>query len=155
MSSAAAQRACLLAGIIASLFATPSLAQSPGAAGIGASSGSSIGVDAAAPSSSSNDISESDITNFLTFIAKQAITYVLVIAAIFIILAGYIYITSLGNTAKAEQAKQMLLYTMIGVLVVLGAYLAVNVILSQIATTPSSNPTLVPDAPSLTPASTP
>jgi membrane protease YdiL (CAAX protease family) len=101
------------------------------------------------------DITEDDITKFLKWVARQAITYVLVIAMIFIILAGYIYITSLGNTTKVEQAKQMLLYTMIGVLVVMGAYLAVNTLLSQVATTPSSDPTLIAPTPSLTPAKTP
>lgn len=77
-------------------------------------------------------LTEKDITKFLTWVASQAIKYVLVIAAIFIILAGYIFITSLGNTTKVEQAKNMLLYTIIGILVVLGAYLAVNAILAQI-----------------------
>lgn len=84
----------------------------------------------------SSGITEADITKFLKWVATQAITYFLVIAAIFIMLAGYVYITSLGNTAKVEQAKQMLLYTVIGILVVMGAYLAVNEILKQVATVP-------------------
>lgn len=81
------------------------------------------------------DITEADINKFLKFVTEKALQYVLLIAAIFIILAGYLYITSLGNTQKVEQAKQMLLYTLIGVLVVMGAYLALGAILSQVATT--------------------
>ena len=81
------------------------------------------------------DITEADINKFLKFVTEKALQYVLLIAAIFIILAGYLYITSLGNTQKVEQAKQMLLYTLIGVLVVMGAYLALSAILSQVAST--------------------
>lgn len=89
---------------------------------------------AAPAAAASSGLTGTDITNFLTKIAKQAISFVLVIAAIFIMLAGYLYITSMGNTAKVEQAKQMLLYVVIGVLVVMGAWLAVNEIVKQITT---------------------
>jgi hypothetical protein len=82
-----------------------------------------------------NDIpglNEKDITDFLVVVAQFALQFVLVVAAIFIILAGYTYITSLGNEQKIEQAKMMLLYTIIGVMVVLGAYLIVNTFVSQV-----------------------
>lgn len=75
------------------------------------------------------ELTEASITKFLTDIARMAIQYVLVVAAIFIMLSGYIYMTSFGNKGKVEQAKQMLLYTIIGILVVLGAYLTVNTVL--------------------------
>jgi len=108
------------------------------AAGVGVNGLSGIQQPAPTPaptggSGATGTLTEEGITNFLTWVAKQAITFVLVIAAIFIMLAGYIYITSLGNTAKVEQAKQMLLYAMIGVLVVLGAYLVVKTFLGQVA----------------------
>lgn len=78
------------------------------------------------------ELTEQHITDFLNTIARMAIQYILVIAAIFIILSGYIYMTSFGNKAKVEQAKQMLLYTIIGILVVMGAYLVVSTVLRQI-----------------------
>ena len=82
--------------------------------------------DSGSGQSNPGNITPQQVTDFLTTIAQTGIQYVLVIAAIFIILAGYLYITSLGNQQKVTQAKQMLLFVAIGFLVVMGAYLAIN-----------------------------
>lgn len=79
-----------------------------------------------------DDLSAESITAFLKDLAAKAIQYVLVVAAIFIILAGYRFMTSFGNQSRLNQAKEMLLYIVIGVLVVLGAYLSVNALLAQL-----------------------
>ncbi|MBI4032709.1 hypothetical protein HY374_03320 [Candidatus Berkelbacteria bacterium] len=55
-----------------------------------------------------------------------AIQWVLAIALIFLMITGYLYVTSLGNKQQAETAKNSFLFITIGILVVLSAYLVVN-----------------------------
>jgi len=55
---------------------------------------------------------------------------VLVVAVIFFIYAGFIYITASGDSGKTEQARNMIIYAVIGVAVALMAqafiYIAAN-----------------------------
>lgn len=64
--------------------------------------------------------------------AEISLRYVLAIAAIALVITGYVYITSEGNSQKIEQAKQALLFIGIGVGVVLGAYLIVTTLGTQL-----------------------
>ncbi len=80
-----------------------------------------------------DELTRQSIEKFLLGIASLALRFVLVVAAIFLILAGYQFMTSFGNQGKLTQAKNSLLFVVIGVLVVLGAYLAVNTLLAQLS----------------------
>lgn len=53
------------------------------------------------------------------------------LAVLFLIIAGVMYITSLGDEGKAEKAKKMILYIIIGILLVLFAAVIVNTVLTK------------------------
>lgn len=72
------------------------------------------------------------VIRILKYWAEISLRYVLAIAAIALVITGYIYITSEGNSQKIEQAKQALLFIGIGVGVVLGAYLIVTTLGTQL-----------------------
>ncbi len=73
------------------------------------------------------------LLEILTGIGGTAIRFVFAIALIFLILTGYLFITSMGSEDKMKQAKTSILYLVIGVAVVLGAYLIVRLVVSQFA----------------------
>lgn len=58
------------------------------------------------------------------------LSFVGVLAVLFLIIAGVMYITSLGDEGKAEKAKKMILYIIIGILLIVLAAVIVNVVLN-------------------------
>ncbi len=48
-------------------------------------------------------------------------TLALVVTSLVIVLAGYFFVTSTGNPAKVTQARQMVIYALIGLLIILVA----------------------------------
>lgn len=75
----------------------------------------------------------SDETTTAKDIVVKVINFVLsfvgLLAVLFLIIAGVMYITSLGDEGKAEKAKKMILYIIIGILLILLAAVIVNVVL--------------------------
>lgn len=71
------------------------------------------------------------VFNLVKSLLQVMIQWSLAIALIALIITGYIYITSLGNQTKAEQAKKSLLYILIGSLVIIGLLAGLKVILAQ------------------------
>jgi cytochrome bd-type quinol oxidase subunit 2 len=67
------------------------------------------------PVTPSNDMS---IANLLSTIITWILGLSGAIAVLFLILGGLQYITSSGNKDKAEQAKQTILYAVIGLIVI-------------------------------------
>lgn len=55
-----------------------------------------------------------------------------VVAALMVMYAGFLYVTSGGNTTKIQQAHQALLYAVIGAAILLGAWVIAQVIQSTI-----------------------
>lgn len=72
------------------------------------------------------------VKQFLQALGKSAIQWVFAIALIFLMITGYLYITSMGNKQQAETAKNSFLFIVIGILVVLSAYLIVNTLSSYV-----------------------
>lgn len=66
------------------------------------------------------------ITVFITAVAGLA-------AVIFIMLAGFKYITSGGEPAKVESAKSTLIYAVVGLVVIALAYSIVSLVLSKLS----------------------
>lgn len=60
---------------------------------------------------------------------KAATSLVAIIAVAVIIYGGVLYITSAGDPKKAEQAKSLVLYTIVGLLLIGAAAIIVNFIL--------------------------
>ncbi|MBI4022835.1 hypothetical protein HY375_01575 [Candidatus Berkelbacteria bacterium] len=68
----------------------------------------------------------------LKHLGNVAIQIVFAVALVFLILTGYRMITSLGNDKAVQQSKMSILYIIIGILVVIGAYVIVNTLGQQI-----------------------
>ena len=62
------------------------------------------------------------------FIINLALQIGLPIAALFIMYAGYMFVTARGNTSQLDAAKETLLYTIIGSAVLLGAYVITDIL---------------------------
>lgn len=78
-----------------------------------------------------------DVTSIQTFIKsiiQVLVTLAGLIAAGFFVYGGIGYITSSGNPESLDRAKKTILYSAIGLAVVLGAFVLTNVI-SDLATT--------------------
>ena len=54
------------------------------------------------------------------------------VAVIVIIIAGYIFATSNGNAAKAQKARQAILYAVIGIIVVLMAFAITQYVIGNV-----------------------
>jgi len=79
----------------------------------------------------SNSISKQrDLKKLLIDWAKFAIEIAFVLAVIAIIWAGFRYITDLGDGAGVEAAKKIILWTVVGIFVILGAYAIVSTVIS-------------------------
>ena len=60
---------------------------------------------------------EIDVMDVLENIANWLFAVLLVIAAIFIIVAGYFFVTAAGDPDKSKKARDFVMYALIGVLV--------------------------------------
>jgi hypothetical protein len=68
----------------------------------------------------------------MSAIVDTLVIFAAVVAVIAIIIGGYQYITSAGNPEKAAQAKNTLLYAIIGLIVVMSAYIIIRFIANRI-----------------------
>lgn len=66
------------------------------------------------------------ITGFAKDIVDVLLMLVLSVALIFLILAGYQFATAAGNKQALTNAKQSLFYIILGIMVVLSAYMVVT-----------------------------
>ena len=99
------------------------------------------GVDAAAGQSGSND-AVSTVNNTITTVINVLSVLVGIIAVIMIIVGGYRYITSGGDSTKVTSAKNTLLYAIIGLVIVALAQVIAQFVLSkatQNGATPASS----------------
>lgn len=79
-----------------------------------------------------NPLKVDSISGFVTEVVRLLITIGIPIATIFIIYAGFKFVTAGGNTTKIDEAKAMLLWTVVGTAVLLGAAIIANVVKNTI-----------------------
>ena len=78
-----------------------------------------------------NPLGDNNIGSLQDFVIKaidMIFKILLPIAAMFIIYAGFEMVMASGNEEKLKTAKQQLLYTLLGVLIILGAWVIANAI---------------------------
>ena len=63
-----------------------------------------------------------------------------IIAIIYLIYAGYLYMTSIGNPDSVAAAKQKMMLTILGLVIIILAYLIVNFILIELTGKTIENP---------------
>lgn len=71
--------------------------------------------------------------NLISNILNQVYFWSGAIAVIMIIVAGYFYITSVGDAAKVKRAKDIILGAVIGLVVVLLAFSITRIVMSGVA----------------------
>ena len=64
--------------------------------------------------------------SFIKSIVKTLVSLAGAVAVVFIVIGGYHYISSSGNPEKLDKAKRTLLYSGLGLVIVLAAYSIVN-----------------------------
>lgn len=97
-------------------------------------SGLKQGIDAAQEAAKGAGLLNDDKTtakSIILDVINVVLSIVGLLAVLFLIIAGVMYITSLGDEGKAEKAKKMILYIIIGILLVLFAAVIVNFVLSR------------------------
>ncbi len=65
---------------------------------------------------------EQSIANCIETIVKYIITLAFPVAVIFLIISGFLFVTSGGDPGKLEKAKKTLTWTIIGIAVAVGAW---------------------------------
>lgn len=72
---------------------------------------------------------ESSIRSLVLTIMNFALSFLGFVAVIMVIGAGILYVTSAGNDERTGQAKKILLYSVIGIVLILASFALVNTIL--------------------------
>lgn len=111
---------CLVVGL--------SLAVFPVAAQIEPVAGGDFGLPGAGGAGGGTSEAESFIQNIINI----ALGLVGIIALIFLIFGGFQYITSAGDEQKAEHAKRIILYAIVGLIVIGLAAATVNFVITAI-----------------------
>lgn len=75
---------------------------------------------------------EADIIPLVLSWVRFFLGFVFVIAVIVLIVAGVMFITSFGNDAQNQKARKMILWTIIGILVIMLSYIIVSAIMGAL-----------------------
>ncbi len=69
-----------------------------------------------------NPIKFSTLTDFLLAVLNVVLQYSVLLIVLFLVYAGFQFVTAQGNTEKLSKAKQMFVWIIIGAFVILGVY---------------------------------
>ncbi len=76
----------------------------------------------------------SSIETLFVEILKFLFGFLAIIAVIILVYSGFKYLTSLGDEKKTEEAKHMILYAIIGLIIIGGAAIIANTVITLIKT---------------------
>ena len=79
-----------------------------------------------------NGASESGLPDSIKIIIYSVISIAGLVAVIYIVMGGFQYMTSAGDSAKTQKAKQTILYACIGLFVCIFAFIIVNFVINNI-----------------------
>ncbi len=88
------------------------------------------GVNSAQPTNA-----ETNLPNIFVTVANLIIFLVGAVAVIMLIIGGLRYVLSQGNSSSIEGAKNTILYAVIGIIVAILAFAAVNFVVNQVKST--------------------
>jgi len=69
-----------------------------------------------------NPLTINDISGFISLVLKVMVMVALPIISFFIVYSGFLFISAQGNPEKISQAKNNLIYVVIGAILILGAW---------------------------------
>ena len=78
-----------------------------------------------------------DVTQLITTVINWVLGFAALIAVLFLIFGGIIYIASAGNKERAEQARKTILYAVIGLVVIVLSYFIANLVIGLANKVPS------------------
>jgi hypothetical protein len=91
------------------------------------------------------DQSQKDYTTIIANIIKTVLTLVGIIFIVLIIYGGFLYMTSASESEKVKKAKNTIIYSAIGLIIILAAYSITYFVSTMLeaggTTSPGSNPT--------------
>ena len=79
-----------------------------------------------------NIYTDSDLKRLMIAWTRFLYPIIAILAVIAIIYAGFLYVTAFGDDAKTETAKKVIMWVAIGIVLVLGAFAAVNTVITKI-----------------------
>lgn len=85
----------------------------------------------------------SKVQTFLQSVIQTLVTIAGLVAVIFLVWGGFQYITSTGNPNHMDSAKRTIMYSAIGLAIVLGAYILTGII-AQLAGNAFGTTTSIP-----------
>jgi hypothetical protein len=97
-------------------------------------SGQAPGAGGCAPNQLCNPLNSSTILEFLGKIIDILLVFALPLIILFIMYAGYLYVTAQGNDSKVTEARSALTWAVIGGVIILGARLILDVIQGTVNT---------------------
>lgn len=80
-----------------------------------------------------NPLKYEKVSDLLRSVLGVFVQFATVIAAFFIIYAGFLYVTAQGNKGKVEKATEIFYNTIIGTIIILGAFVILEVINNTIS----------------------
>ena len=80
-----------------------------------------------------NPLAADNLTEFFLLIIEILLIFAVPVIVFFIILAGFKFVTAQGNDSALAEAKKALLYAIIGGLLILGAFIILEVIQGTVA----------------------
>jgi len=81
-----------------------------------------------------NPLKSTSITDFLLTIIEVILIFAIPIVVLFIMYAGFLYVTSQGDEAKIKKAHSALTWAIVGGVIILGANLIIKVIQGTVET---------------------
>ncbi len=77
---------------------------------------------------------QTDLPTIIGNFIKIALSLLGVLLVIFILYAGFIWMTANGDTKKVEKAKEILKQAIIGIVIIFAAYAITSFVITQLAT---------------------
>jgi len=82
----------------------------------------SASADCTDPNKLCNPIKFDNLTSFFLALVNTVIQYGALLIVLFIVFAGFKFVTAQGNSEKISEARQMLTWIVVGAFVLLGVY---------------------------------
>jgi hypothetical protein len=71
---------------------------------------------------------------------KLLMTFLGIIAVVIILYGGFLWMTAAGNEDKVDQAKKLIVAAVIGLIVILSAYLIINFVVTNVSNSLNTTP---------------
>ncbi|MEK7072570.1 MAG: hypothetical protein AAB969_03300 [Patescibacteria group bacterium] len=118
----------LLSVIVLSLFALPVLVSAQGNLNLGLENAAQIG------------LGDRDLKDSINSIIQLILSFLGILAVIIILWGGFIWMTAAGDEAKVDKAKKLIISGIVGIVIILAAYIIANFVITQVGGQLSSTP---------------